>query len=99
MLLIVSKTFNHPKMLSGFIHIANTIDTISLSKNPGHPKMLGFLKVPLASVMLSVTETPFCDRGHSRAPQLPQAPSDTNFGGDSFLRSKAISRIFSSVST
>jgi hypothetical protein len=99
MLLIVSKTFKHPKMLSGFIRIANTVDTISSLKNPGHPKMLGFIKVPLASVMLLVTETPFCDRGHSWAPQLPQAPDDTNFGGDSFLRSKAISRTSSSVST
>lgn len=99
MLLIVSKTFIHPKMLSGSIRIANIVDTSSSPKNRGHPKILRFSKVPLASMMLSVTEAPFCDRGHSRAPQLPQASDGTNIGGDSLLRSKAISRTFSSAGT
>jgi hypothetical protein len=34
MLLIVSKTFKHPRMLSGFIRIANIVDTISSLNKP-----------------------------------------------------------------
>jgi hypothetical protein len=90
MLLIASKTFQHPRMFSGSIRIASIVDTMSSFKNRGHPKMLGSLKVPLASMMLSVTRGPFHDRGHRWAPQFPQAPGDTGFNWDSLIRSKAI---------
>jgi hypothetical protein len=39
-----------------------------------------------------VTEKPFLGRGHGRAPQLPPAPGDTDFGYESFTRSKTGSR-------
>lgn len=96
--MIVSKTSEHPRMLSGFIHIANIIDTIGSSKNGGHPKMLWFSKVSQASVILAVTLEPFHNRGHGWAPQFPQAPGDTSFNWDSLLRSKAISRTFAAAS-
>jgi hypothetical protein len=78
MLLMVSKTIEHPKLPSGFVNLSSIVDVVGSLKNQQPSRRLKIYTSPLTSAVPSDTAIPFHGQGHKSASQLHPAQVDAD---------------------